>query len=283
MASSDLDRYLGQPTAQVMLLGTFHFQDRGLDQYKPQFGFDVFSERCQREIADVVACLAAFAPTKVAVERRVEEQQELDASYTAYHRGTFALPADEVYQIGFRLAGRLGHERVYGVNVRGRYYEPPVDIEAHVRAQGLDREVLDELLLPHTPQAYARAHGQTHHLAQWSPRYAAAAAYEDRLKTELSLREVLLRANAEAHILSGHGRYLVDEFKVGEEGEYPGVDWVTHWYNRNLRIFANLQRITASPDERILLIIGGGHVPILRHCVRASPEYQLVEVAAFLR
>jgi hypothetical protein len=46
---------------------------------------------------------------------------------------------------------------------------------------------------------------------------------------------------------------------------------------------SNLQRITESPDERILLIIGGGHIPVLRHCVQASPEYALVELEAFLR
>jgi pheromone shutdown protein TraB len=64
--------------------------------------------------------------------------------------------------------------------------------------------------------------------------------------------------------------------------EYPGVDAKTAWYNRNLRIFANLQRITDRTDERILVIIGAGHVPILRHTVQASPEYALVEVADVL-
>jgi hypothetical protein len=57
---------------------------------------------------------------------------------------------------------------------------------------------------------------------------------------------------------------------------------VTAWYNRNLRIFANLQRITETPDERLLLLIGGGHLPILRHCIVASPECELVEVADYL-
>ena len=57
---------------------------------------------------------------------------------------------------------------------------------------------------------------------------------------------------------------------------------MTGWFNRNLRIFANLQRITERPDERILLVIGAGHLAILRHCVQASPEYDLVEVAEYL-
>ena len=49
---------------------------------------------------------------------------------------------------------------------------------------------------------------------------------------------------------------------MGAEGAYPGPDHVTAWYNRNLRIFANLQRLAAAPDERILLVIGAGHVRI---------------------
>jgi hypothetical protein len=64
--------------------------------------------------------------------------------------------------------------------------------------------------------------------------------------------------------------------------DYPSADQIAGWYNRNLRIFANLQRITEVPDERII-IIGGGHLPILRHCVMASPEYNLVEVCDYLR
>ena len=75
----------------------------------------------------------------------------------------------------------------------------------------------------------------------------------------------------------------MDRFKVGVGDEYIGADWATAWFNRNLRIFANLQRITERPDERILLVIGAGHVPILRHCVQASPEYELVEVQEYLR
>lgn len=54
------------------------------------------------------------------------------------------------------------------------------------------------------------------------------------------------------------------------------------WYNRNLRIFANLLRIIEREDERILLVIGSGHLGILRHAVETSPEYQLVEVEGYL-
>jgi hypothetical protein len=131
-------------------------------------------------------------------------------------------------------------------------------------------------------EEYARSHGQEHLLTAWWPRFEELFRRRDEERGRLSLSEMLLHMDAEERVLQGHGAYLVDHFKIGVDEEYPGVDWVTGWYNRNLRIFANLQRITESPDERILLVIGAGHLPILRHCMLASPEYELVEVSEYL-
>ena len=117
---------------------------------------------------------------------------------------------------------------------------------------------------------------------QWWPRFEAEIAASDKLSDQQTLQETLLRMNSEEALLRSHGTYLVDTFKVGQGHDYIGPDWVTHWYNRNLRIFANLQRITESSQDRILLIIGSGHVPILRHCAQASPEYRLIEVSDYV-
>lgn len=253
------DAFLGQPAAKMLLLGTFHFQDRGLDRYKPQERYDIFSEQRQNEVAEVVERLAKYQPSKIAVERTPEQQAEIDDQYRAYLQGEFQLPGDEVYQLGFKLAKQMGHRKIYCVNNWGRHYEPPVD--------------LDE---------YARKHHQEKIATEWWSRFSKLYEYGDRLKNQMTLREFLLYGNSEEQILRGHGNYLVDHFKLGKDDEYPGVDWVTGWYNRNLRIFANLQRITELPDERLLLIIGGGHIPIIRHCVLASPEYKLIEVNEYL-
>jgi hypothetical protein len=157
-----------------------------------------------------------------------------------------------VYQLGFRLAKSLGHATLYCVNAWDRNYEPHIDLEV-----------------------YARDHGQEHLLSEWSPRFRSWYEAGDKAKSQQSVSEFLIRMNAEATILRGHGHYLVDWFKIGEGANYPGVDQITGWYNRNLRIFANLQRITEANGDRLLLIIGAGHLLILRHCVIASPEYTL--------
>jgi hypothetical protein len=63
--------FLDQPTATIMLLGVFHFQDRGRDRHKPQHGFDVLSDRRQREVVDLVERLAVFQATTVLPDERI--------------------------------------------------------------------------------------------------------------------------------------------------------------------------------------------------------------------
>lgn len=274
------DPFLDQPTATIMLLGVFHFQDRGRDRHKPQHGFDVLSDRRQREVVDLVEQLAAFQATKIAIERTQDHQKQIDQDYQAYLRGEFQLSSDEIHQLGFRLGKGLGHQRIYCVNAWDRYYNPPLDCELYLQTHSFQET--DALLAPHSPEQYACEHGQEQLLSQWWPRYQQQAKIWDAQMNQKSLREILLNANTEKNLLRSHGIYLVDRFKIGKGHQYPGPDWITAWYNRNLRIFANLQRITLLPDERILLIIGSGHVPILRHCVLASPEYALAEVHEYL-
>ena len=43
---------------QVLVLGTFHFQDAGLDGYKPTFPFDIRTPARQQELEQVLAILA---------------------------------------------------------------------------------------------------------------------------------------------------------------------------------------------------------------------------------
>jgi len=279
--------FFSELTAQILLLGTFHFQDRGLDAYTPQVDVAILSPQRQLEVTDVVERLARFQPTKIAIERRPDRQAEIDHEYRAYLGGAFPLPGDEVYQLGFQLAKRLGHASIHCVDAWGRYYQPPLDLEEYA-ANRTTRE-LQQLLAEQFEfdpfgdlMTYAQEHGQAALLAQWQSAIQKAGERGDQAKTQGTLRETLLLGNREETIWRSHQPYLVGPFKIGVGNEYPGVDYVTAWYSRNLRIFANLQRLIEAADERLLLIIGAGHLPILRQCVLAFPEYALVDVEDYL-
>ena len=249
--------------AIVLLLGTFHFANPGLDEYKPQFTVDVLSKERQKEVAEVVKCLAAFRPTKIAVEALPSQGSRLAEEFKAYLKGDFELPANEIYQLGFRVAREASLTRVFPVDAPGRDYEPYVD-----------------------PVEWAVSHDQADALTKsekpWDQYFNSLDAYEDRLKTKQSLPQYLIHLNDPAQVLHQHGRYLTGTFKVGNAEEFPGPDAKMKWYGRNLRIFANVQRITDGPQDRILVIIGAGHLALLRHAFETSPEHKLVEVAEVL-
>ena len=103
------------------------------------------------------------------------------------------------------------------------------------------------------------------------------------MKTRLTLSAILKRGNSRAAVRRTLGRYLVGEIEVGGSGDYVGADMGSAWYNRNLRIFSNIIRLPSQANERILVIIGGGHVPILQHLFENSPEYKLLKVDSYIR
>ncbi len=119
--------------------------------------------------------------------------------------------------------------------------------------------------------------------SEWEDRFTRLYEWEDQRKTEQTIREHLLYLNSGERIRAGYGHYFVDFFKIRQGDEYPGADVLSGWwYHRNLRIFTNILELIDSPEERILLIIGAGHLPILRHVALASPEVELVDVGDVL-
>ncbi len=256
--------FLGDPQTRtkLLLLGSFHFKDAGLDGYKPKFDIDILSPERQREVEEVVSRLSKFRPTKIGLEVPKEKKDLINERYSNYLKGEYTLPSNEIYQLGFRLAKSNGLKSVEAIDVKGRAYDPEPDVKTFAE-QNSQQQLLE---------------------SPWNKRFEALYQHDDELKTKQKLWEHLHYINSEERIRIGHGHYLIGEFEVGKEDQYPGVDSVTGWwYNRNLRIFANLARMAQSPNDRILVLIGAGHLPILRHAAQCSPQFQLVEVEEFLK
>lgn len=252
-----------QPRARVLLLGVFHFANPGLDSFRPEHEIDVTSEQRQLEIQEIVEKLAAFKPTIVAVERRPKYQSALDEEYAAFKKGEFALPTNEIYQLGFRLAAAANLDGVHCIDAPGRAYEPSIDLSQYARESRQARYLLDPILA----------------------KYTALYRHMDEHKMRTTLREHLLLTNAPALIAAQHGVYLQRSLAVGDGDEiFPGADgFPTQWFNRNLRIFGNLRRINQSPEDRIVVIFGAGHIAHLRQSVVSCQAFDLVEVAEVLQ
>lgn len=109
-------RRVGEP-ARVLVLGTYHFDSPGLDVVKTEVA-DVLAPARQAEIIAVIEALARFRPDKIAIERLPASVAKLDSMYEAYLSGQHELSRSETQQLGFRLAARLGHQRLHPIDHR---------------------------------------------------------------------------------------------------------------------------------------------------------------------
>ncbi len=162
-----------------------------------------------------------------------------------------------MHQLGFRIAAGLNHERVYAINWMGGRF-------------GLDRVI-----------EFGRTHGQEALTDDVFGDVERETGEASRRLAAISIREELCRINKVANLELDHRRYLTMA-RIGVGDEYVGAEWVAGWYERNLKIFVNLTRITTTPRDRILVIIGGGHVPILTQLIRDSSAYLVETVDAYL-
>lgn len=241
------------PRAQVMVLGTYHMDNPGQD-YANTAADDVLAPHRQAEIAAVARALAEFRPTRIAIEAEPSRDSVWNARYAAYRAGSHTLGRNEIEQLGFRLAGMLGHDRVH-----------PVDYKLDMDVGGV--------------MQYAAQNGQGELAQRMGSTIQAIVAEMNARMATTPVGAILAEANS-ARADSMHGWYLVMA-TVGRDTTYKGAHEVASWYTRNLHIFANIARV-AQPGERVLVIMGSGHGTLLRQFVDESPDLDLVSAEPYL-
>jgi hypothetical protein len=152
------------------------------------------------------------------------------------------------------LATRLGHEAVHAV-----------DHQSDIGIQG----VLE----------YAERHDPSFLEAFWSQMRARKQEDQERIE-RWSIREELIHLNNPEQLARDHSLYVACA-RVGAGHGNVGADLLSAWYGRNVRILANLIPLLQS-GERVLLIIGAGHVHILRQLLECLPMVAIVEPSRYL-
>lgn len=241
-----------QAPTEILVLGMYHFANPGLDGVKTRVA-DVLEPARQAEVAAIVRGLARFRPTVIAVEQTATDSAWLDSAYAAYRAGQRRLTRNETEQIGFRLAAQFGHQRVYPVDVQGNF---PFD----------------------AVMAYAATHDSAFTI--WVQRTLDSITTEENRRQALPIARNLGLRNAPGDIARTRSFYLRIA-AVGAGDTFVGAELTSQWYARNLRIFANMQRL-ATPGQRIVLLIGSGHIAILRELIAGDPRFRLVEPARYL-
>jgi hypothetical protein len=238
--------------AEVLVLGVFHMANPGHDVFNTQVD-DVRVPKRQQEIEVLMAALQKFQPTKIAVEN--DSQKRLDERYAKYLAGQYELTTNEIDQIGLRLAKASGHKTIYAVDADGDF--PWMRLIDYGKATGQSAKI----------DAIVAEVGE------------GVKSLDSYLKAHTIL-ETLLYVNSDARVARDVGFYY-REAHFGEPGDYAGPDLLAEWYKRNIRIFNNVTKLIASPDDRILLIYGYGHLGWLQQDVENDPTLRLRKLAEF--
>ncbi len=243
---------------QMLLIGSPHLANNNRDIVKTAIP-DVTTPDRQPEIEALVAALARFRPTRIAVEWQTRNQAKLDQRYAAYRAGSYRLTANEVDQIALRLAARLNLAQIDAIDWNEVPAMPEVEYDwsVYAPANGMQDRV-DTL----------RARGQAKEDADAATRRCTNVAAWYRAFNTPATRAAMHRP------YFGYAR-------IGDAGRNPGATWVGLWYARNLRIFANLERISR-PGERVLVLYGAGHGYLLDQFARESGAFGVVDPLAYL-
>lgn len=240
------------PRAEVLVLGMFHMANPGHDIHSSQVD-DVLSPRRQGEIVQVVERLKRFRPTKIAVESNVGSQR-VKQEYAKYLAGSYQLSRNEIDQIGYRLAKELGHQAVYAVDEDGDF--------PFLRVRN-----------------YAVANGMKDRFEAEQAKVGRRVAAENAFLATHSVLEMLQLLNADTSAANAVAEYYTGLFPFGEPYEYAGPDLLASWFQRNLRIYRNVRALITSPDDRILVIYGSGHLGWLRQIIAGDATVRLRTLA----
>jgi hypothetical protein len=240
--------------AQVMLMGMFHFANPGLDMVKSGV-IDVMTAPNQVYLEALSQRLAGFEPTDVLTECSPADQPAYDQQFRDFLEGSFDLPSNETYQVGFRVAKRAGLAGVtcFDESSVGWNAKPMFDyMEAH------DRD---------TRQAV-------------QARFETLSAEQGREQATLSLHELLKLASDPARDAENKGLYLLTN-AVGAGDGFSGADASASWWHRNFRMYANIQK-AAAPGRRVIVIAGQGHTAILKDLLAVDDRRRAEDVRPYL-
>lgn len=241
--------------AQVLVIGSYHMSNPRLDPVNITAD-DVLAPNRQREIEELARRVAEFRPTKVAIEIPYGRDSASNAFYQRYVAGTYTLDRTEMQQLGFRVAKSAGLQRIYGI-----------DFDLDVNLAGV--------------MVWALTHGQSDIASAAQSITTRLIAEADSMMKHATVTEIIAALNA-PRADSAQGIYLA-ALRVGADTSYPGATVAARWYERNLKIASNILRVIDSPGDRVLVLIGAAHGPILRELLERVPGVRLVPTASVLR
>lgn len=243
-----------QEPATLMLFGTFHFDNPGLDLVNPS-NTEIMNDKNQSYLQSLAVRIAQrFNPTKVLVECALADQKKLDLQYKQYLNNKFGLPANESYQVGFRLAKAANLSQI-------QCYD---DKSSSWQAEAL----------------FAQLEKYPHRKAEFEQQIRQITSKLSAIHNQGDLQAILKAYNS-AELDKSNKSFYLSMNDVGSGSGFEGANSSASWWHRNFKMYANIQQHSQA-GERVFVMGGQGHVAIFRDMLQWDEKRQSADINKLL-
>jgi len=245
---------------KVYLLGSFHFAIT-------DSSYNVMDLNHQESIKELCDLIAIQKPDKVFAERQPEYefQNKVDSIYSKYLSGEPLSRKNEIYQVGFRVAKKLNHQKIYQCDHPGQFG-----------------------FYSSNAYKYAEEHNQLDVLS--GNTLGTTVRYDDMVNEDSimknnTLLDYMRWINSDKVMQTSHASYLTNFTQVGSKDFYDydnddtliGAELTSNWYHRNIMIYAKIINQLDYSEDAIFLVIGAEHVPTIQSFFDANPYFEVID------
>ena len=271
---------------EILLLGTYHFSNPGLDKFNMEVE-NYMGEKRQAQIEELNQKLLKFEPNKVYVERRPEYQNQLDSLYNLFKEENKKLsdlskrPENEIYQIGFKLAKQRDINKIHCIDAPGVWLGQYADFLADTFELDFYKEYEKEGM------AIMKSMNKRFNENTVLDNLIFMNQWENIMKNQYYYNNIAIKIKDTVGIM-----FSKQEVEQEIDGlpyslrswdfENIGVELVSEWYKRNLLIYRNILE-NAKAGDRIILIFGQGHIRYLHQMLSDNPDFEVIDPLEYLK
>ncbi len=256
---------------EVLLIGTFHFNNPGLDVVKLKT-ISVMTEKSQNELEQMANKINKYNPSKIFVEWEYNKQAELDTLFNLYLQGKYFdyiakkypkrkfYSEGEIFQLAFRVAKKVGLTQVYAIDNQDAGDFPYDSLMAEIGKAG-QFELKKEIELSLTE-------------------YQKKENFKMATK---SLTEIILDDNLQKNRIADLGDYISQYNRGGAKDNFVGAYLNSEWYKRNLYMYASLQKNIDKKDKKVMVLLGSSHVAMFKTFLDLDSQLKAVELKSILK
>jgi len=244
---------------KVLNVATFHF---GYTSDANKVDFDENDRKRQEEIRSLSKMLAEFKPTIICIENHPQYDQEINQAYQEYLKDPSQLNTNygERSMVAFDVARLNNVTQLFG-------------IDSYMDYNYLIGEQIVNTIDSATYRDYMNNPFKD------SPELAEL----DKNFDNLPLLEKLRFYN-HPKVLDFNININADNLLyVGTEDGFEGADEAAKFYQRNLKIYSNLNRVPMTKNDRVFILMGAAHASFLRELLERSPKFEMVNTLDYLK